>query len=119
MAARSLLLAIAAIGAADALRLPSAHAITRPAFAVSRSRIACMSDEPAPEEEVAASELKGESIVTGDINPYVAEYEAERRRKAAEPPNKIMGFAVIFALLGFGGFCMNFAFSPAGLALFQ
>ena len=118
MHARCLLLAIAALGVADALRLPSMRTITRPTSAT-RSRIPFMNDVPPPEDEVAASELKGESIVTGDINPYVAEYEAERRRKAAEPPNKIIGFAVIFAILGFGGFCMNYAFSPAGLALFQ
>ena len=112
-----LLTVLAALGVANALRLPSIAITTRaPAM---RSQIVLMNDEAPEEEDVLASEIKGESIVTGDINPYVAEYEAERRRKAAEPPNKIIGFAVIFAILGFGGFCMNYAFSPAGLALFQ
>ena len=113
-----LLTVLAALGVANALRLPSVHAITTRAPAM-RSQIVLMIDEAPEEEDILASEIKGESIVTGDINPYVAEYEAERRRKAAEPPNKIIGFAVIFAILGFGGFCMNYAFSPAGLALFQ
>ena len=82
-----------------------------------RSQIVLMNDEAPEEEDVSPRRLKAQFDRNWRHQSARCQHEAERRRKAAEPPNKVIGFAVIFAILGFGGFCMNYAFSCGPRAL--